>query len=208
MTDHHDSGDRLDFSADLLGDAGLHIVGTVADVDAAGEVTTSQVLLIPRRNMRIVEGVLAELAKSKGCEVDSIDYTDLVDEPDARVARLVGLLKEEEGPVILVGSSMGGYVSLVASESQTVAGLFLLAPALQMPGYEKQHYRSKAKRIEIVHGWSDDICDPQHSIDYAKAAGAELHLIEGDHRLNSSLDEVLILFAGFLDHGLDVLEVS
>jgi predicted esterase len=150
--------------------------------------------------------VLAELAKSKGCEVDSIDYTDLVDEPDGRVARLVGLLKEEEGPVILVGSSMGGYVSLVASENHKVAGVFLLAPALQMPGYERQAYQSKAKRIEIVHGWGDDICDPQHSIDYAKTAGCELHLIEGDHRLNSSLDEVLVLFAGFLDHLFEVLE--
>ncbi len=143
--------------------------------------------------------MLAELAQSKGCEVDSIDYTDLVDEPDARVARLVGLLKEEEGPVILVGSSMGGYVSLVASESQKVAGVFLLAPALQMPGYEKQRYHSKAQRIAIVHGWSDDICDPQHSIDYARQVGCSLHLVDGDHRLNSSLAQVLVLFGGFLD---------
>ena len=146
--------------------------------------------------------MLAELAQSRGCAVDSIDYTDLVDEPDARVRRLLEVLNQETDPVILVGSSMGGYVSLVASEQQAVTGVFLLAPALQMPGYERQSYQSKAKRIEIVHGWSDDVCPIEHSIKYAQGANCELHLIEGDHRLNSSLDEVLSLFALFLDHVL------
>lgn len=67
---------------------------------------------------------LAKLAKGRGHEVDSIDYTDLVDQPDARVARLVALLKKASDPVILVGSSMGGYVSLVASESVDVDAVF------------------------------------------------------------------------------------
>ncbi len=54
---------------------------------------------------------MADLAESKGCEVDSIDYTDLVDEPDARAERLIAVLQQETGPVILVGSSMGGVCS-------------------------------------------------------------------------------------------------
>ena len=35
--------------------------------------------------------------------------------------------------LILVGSSMGGYVSTVASVSLKPAGLFLMAPAFYMP---------------------------------------------------------------------------
>jgi predicted esterase len=147
---------------------------------------------------------LAALAHGRGCEVDSIDYTDLVAAPDARVERLVSVLKAEEGPVVLVGSSMGGYVSLVASEQVAVKGVFLLAPALQMPGYEKQRYDSKAGRIALVHGWSDNICDPQHSIAYAHQANCTLHLVNGDHRLNSSLPQVLVLFAGFLDELFEI----
>jgi alpha/beta superfamily hydrolase len=141
---------------------------------------------------------MADLAESRGCEVDSIDYTDLVDEPDARAERLIAVLQQETGPVILVGSSMGGYVAMVASEQCAVQGLFLLAPALQMPGYERQSYASKAKRIEIVHGWGDDVIPPEHSIEYARQADCSLHLISGDHRLNSSLDTVLELFGLFL----------
>ena len=47
-------------------------------------------------------------------EVDSIDYTDTYD-PDLRVERLVSILKNAKEKCILVGSSMGGYVSLMAS---------------------------------------------------------------------------------------------
>ena len=37
---------------------------------------------------------LASIASEHGCEVDSVDYTDLKD-PDQRVERLLGLLKKE-----------------------------------------------------------------------------------------------------------------
>ena len=57
---------------------------------------------------------LAAIAGEHGCEVDSIDYTDTYD-PDLRVERLVSILKDEKEKCILVGSSMGGYVSLMAS---------------------------------------------------------------------------------------------
>ena len=58
---------------------------------------------------------LSEIAGQQECGVESIDYTDLMD-PDLRVERLLTVLAKEAGDFILVGSSMGGYVSLVASE--------------------------------------------------------------------------------------------
>lgn len=141
---------------------------------------------------------LAVIAQKKGFDVESIDYTDCND-PDLRVERLIEVLKNETDVYLLVGSSMGGYVSLVASNQVKAKGLFLLAPALYMPGYKRQTYQKNCGHIEVVHGWSDDVIPFEHSIRFAKENNCSLHLIPGDHRLNSSIDAVEILFDGFLD---------
>jgi predicted esterase YcpF (UPF0227 family) len=143
---------------------------------------------------------LANIAKGHGCSVDSIDYTDILD-PDLRVERLLKALKVVEEDVLLVGSSMGGYVSLVVSEQVNVKGLFLLAPALYMDGYNKQTY-CQYPNVEIVHGWSDDVIPVENSIQFAKSNDCSLHLISGDHRLNTSLEVVEPLFLQFINANL------
>ena len=141
---------------------------------------------------------LADIAKAKNCEVDSIDYTGLMD-PDQRVELLeMAIQKETSQPICLVGSSMGGYVSTVASSRFECAGLFLLAPALFIEGYGHQTYSSKARTVSIVHGWDDDIIPVENSFRFAQTMKCSLHLIAGDHRLNSSIDEVATLFDNFL----------
>ena len=130
---------------------------------------------------------LASIASEHGCAVDSIDYTDSHD-PDQRVERLVGLLKNEEDGFILVGSSMGGYVSLVASDTVETHAVFLLAPALYISNYKRQQYCPTHKYLEIVHGWSDEVIPVENSIKFAKEADGTLHMIQGDHRLNSSIE--------------------
>ena len=139
---------------------------------------------------------LANIASAHGYSVESIDYSDILD-PDLRVERLINILKDEEDDFLLVGSSMGGYVSLVAAEQVNAKGVFLLAPALLMPGYQKQVYSANTD-VEIVHGWSDDIIPPENSIQFAKMIDCSLHLISGDHRLNSSIEVVAKLFTQFL----------
>lgn len=139
---------------------------------------------------------LAAIATEHGCGVESIDYTDLPD-PDRRVERLITLLEIEEDDFLLVGSSMGGYVSLVASERVKAKGVFLLAPALFMQGYKQQTY-CNTTNVEIVHGWSDDIIPPQNSIKFAQSINGSLYLIHGDHGLNASIAVVEKIFAQFL----------
>lgn len=139
---------------------------------------------------------LAAIATGLGCQVDSIDYTDTHD-PDKRVERLVGILKSEDQPCVLVGSSMGGYVALMAAARVETHAVFLMAPALYMRGYEED-YPSSLKHLEIVHGWDDDIIPAEHSIRYAREADCTLHLISGDHPLNTSIEVVEGLFEGFL----------
>ena len=140
---------------------------------------------------------LVAMAEDMDCAVESVDYTDTMD-PDLRVERLLEVLADETDDFVLVGSSMGGYVSLVASETVSAKAVFLMAPALYMPGYERRAYRSRCSHIEIVHGWSDDVIPPENSIRYAKEADCALHLIGGDHALNGSLEVVAGLFEGFL----------
>jgi len=141
---------------------------------------------------------LARIAEGMGCAVVSIDYTDLMD-PDLRVERLLEVLAREEDSFVLVGSSMGGYVSLLASAAVDAKAVFLMAPALYMPGYEGQQYRSRSSHIEIVHGWADDVIPAEHSIRYAKEYDCTLHLISGDHALNSSIELVAELFTQFIE---------
>jgi len=141
---------------------------------------------------------LAALAESSGYTVDSVDYRGIA-APDDRVAILQEILADEEGEIVLVGSSMGGYVSLAATEKFEASGIFLLAPALFIPGYDRQSFRLDHHRLEIVHGWADEIIPNENSIRFAREANATLHLIAGDHRLIDSLETVMTLFSSFLD---------
>lgn len=148
---------------------------------------------------------LAKLAEARGCDIESIDYRDCMD-PDLRVERLLTHLRAETQDFILVGSSMGGYVSLVASAAVQTRALFLIAPALYTPSFQVQHYASTAAHIDIVHGWSDDVIPVQNSIDYAREADCSLHLISGDHPLNTSIEMVEVLFEQFLQRVLSLAD--
>ena len=80
-----------------------------------------------------------------GFQEESLDYTGIED-PETRVAMLDRRLADETSAVILAGSSMGGYVSTVAASKRPVSGLFLLAPALHMPGCLTGEFRLASPR--------------------------------------------------------------
>jgi len=142
---------------------------------------------------------LAAIAEQIGASVLSPDYSDLLD-PDARVARLLALPLPDHDRLILVGSSMGGYVSTVASQSLKPVGLFLMAPAFYIPGYAVQDPHPCAARTCVAFGWGDDVIPVEHGIRFAQAHKADLHLLDSDHRLNSVLPELGELFGLFLSH--------
>ncbi len=145
---------------------------------------------------------LAEEATNEGLAAESIDYRGLA-HPGARVDRLRAHLERLDEPVVLAGSSMGGYVSSVVASERPVAGLFLLAPALFVGGdYEVRDHRPKAPAITVVHGWEDELIPWRHSVDFARENGATLHLLPDGHRLNANLDDLAVLFQLFL-HGLE-----
>lgn len=139
---------------------------------------------------------LAKVAENLGFMVHSIDYQDLTS-PEDRVERLVDIVSQQTDTVILVGSSMGGYVSLVAGERTKVAGVFLLAPALHMPDYQVQHYNFDGA-VNIVHGWQDDVVPVGNTIRYANASCANLLLVHDTHSLPNSMANISPFFRNWL----------
>jgi pimeloyl-ACP methyl ester carboxylesterase len=141
--------------------------------------------------------VMASAARDLGCQVDSIDYQGIAD-PVERVQKLIDTCEEINERLILVDSSMGGHVATAAADKVGAIGLFVLAPAYFMPGYE--HLTPGAPRMpfEIVHGWHDDVVPVDNSIRYARACGATLHLVNGDHRLTANIDEITDWFCRFI----------
>ncbi|MGB5256097.1 MAG: hypothetical protein WBN44_02505, partial [Woeseiaceae bacterium] len=132
---------------------------------------------------------MAECAKRLGCKVDSIDYQGISD-PTDRVNKILRECAHIEDTLILVGSSMGGHVATAAATQLGAAGLFVLAPAYYMPGYESLTPPAPAIPICIVHGWHDDIVPVDNSIRFARSCSATLHLVDGDHRLTKNIDEI------------------
>ncbi len=143
---------------------------------------------------------LAEVAKQRGYQVESIDYRDLSN-PDQRVERLSAALQDDTH-TLLVGSSMGGYVSAVTAMDKMVDGVFLLAPAFYLEGYRRQEIQCLTSNVHIVHGWQDDIIPYQHSVTFARQQKSTLHLLSGDHRLNAALPIILPIFDQFLQQSV------
>jgi alpha/beta superfamily hydrolase len=141
---------------------------------------------------------MAEVAEAAGWAVDSIDYQGMAD-PHDRVEKLVAYCAQEEVPPLLVGSSMGGFVANAAASRVRARGLFLLAPAFYVPGYEEFMPEHPDCRTQIVHGWRDDVVPWQGSVRYGSETGAGLLLVDGDHRLTANIDLINRLLLDFLD---------
>ena len=150
---------------------------------------------------------LAALATDLGCSYESVDYRDLPDHPDRRVERLIGRVKGCDDDIILVGSSMGGYVSVAAAcelaehkndSQQRVKGLFLMVPAVYLPGYGRQDFSAELPAMCIVHAWGDDIVPYEHSLRLAQQHQADYHVFKGGHRLSEPLEQVKQVFLNFL----------
>jgi len=132
---------------------------------------------------------MSERVKALGCNVDSIDYQGIAD-PTERVEKLIRECSGISEPLVLVGSSMGGHVATAAADALNAAGLFVLAPAYYMEGYEDLTPLPPSMPIAIVHGWHDDIVPVENSIRYARECSASLYLVDGDHRLTDNIEAI------------------
>ncbi len=138
---------------------------------------------------------LAQVAERLSFEVMSPDYSQ-TQNPDERVSMLLAL-RPRARRLVLVGSSMGGYVSAMACAALAPQALFLMAPALYFAGWDAEP-QGVPKHCSVVHGWHDDVVPVERSLRFAQSRGTELHLLDADHTLNARIATVEQLFEDFL----------
>jgi len=141
--------------------------------------------------------IMASLASSLDCHVSSIDYQG-IKEPQDRVAKLIKECSDIPEPICLVGSSMGGFVATAAAYDVKAIGLFVLAPAYFIQGFDHSLIKSIDIPMEIVHGWNDNIVPVENSIRYAQSQHAKLHILDGDHGLTDNIQEINNYFKTFI----------
>lgn len=140
---------------------------------------------------------LAEVAKEYGLTMEAPDFSE-TENADDRVAQLLDMLKEQESPAVLAGSSMGGYVATAAAKQIDTAGLFLLAPAFYLPGYAEHVFSNMPPFVTVIHGWNDEVVPVDNSIKFARSHKADLHILNDNHRLEKSTERLRAIFNRFL----------
>lgn len=147
---------------------------------------------------------LAALAESLGWATQRPDYgaddargnTDCV---APRIARLRATIKALDEPPLLVGSSMGAFVSGLVSLDVPVAGLLLLATPIDIPGYARTFDLRPGVPTVLIHGWRDEICPLAGVYDFASQRKLSLLLVDDDHRLGSSMATIAAQLRSMLD---------
>lgn len=115
-----------------------------------------------------------------------------------RVEVLEPILLGDDPPRIVVGSSYGGLVALVAAiraseAGRPIAGLVLCAPALgrKEPPADTMDLVAPVPTV-VVHGTRDSICPIDLSRDFAaRSELADLIEVDDEHRLADSVDAVV-----------------
>jgi alpha/beta superfamily hydrolase len=138
---------------------------------------------------------LAMIAKELGFSYDSLDYSGL--NKEQRVSKLLDNLPKDK-KIILVGSSMGGWVATRVSEIVNITGLFLMAPAINFMDYSALKPNVNNDNLFIVHGWHDTIIPLEGSINFSKDLKCSLLIVDDDHRLNDKINIIGENFRNFL----------
>ena len=140
---------------------------------------------------------LSSVARDAGWQASCLDYSHTMD-PALRLEQLLAACAGETRPLVLAGSSMGAWVAAEAAQRLRAQGVFLMAPAVYMPGYPSQEPVVPGEHTEIVHGWDDEVIPYEHAVRFARLRQCTLHLMPGDHRLSGRIPLLCELFGAFL----------
>jgi pimeloyl-ACP methyl ester carboxylesterase len=145
--------------------------------------------------------MLRQVAEKYGFTTAALDYTRCLNANERIQLLRAFVATQNTESLVLVGSSMGGYISTVLATDYQAAGLFLLCPALYMPDgeYEVQEYHPLCKSIEIIHGWEDEVVPYENSIRFGHQTKAVVNLVADNHRLQNSYAFIEKRFTNFLE---------
>jgi predicted alpha/beta-hydrolase family hydrolase len=148
---------------------------------------------------------MAAAAEALGFSSERPDYLDLDRSKDpARIAdRLARLLEHCRAAraagcarLVLGGSSMGAFISGLASLEVAVDGLYLLAPPVRIEGFRE--LAAAKVPTAILHGWDDELIPAAEVVAWAAPRRDELVLVNDGHRLADHVDYGAQAFARFL----------
>lgn len=139
---------------------------------------------------------LAARARELGYSVESVDYRG-IDSVEVRLDKLLTACAALPAQPVLVGSSLGAFLAAAASRRVGAARLFLMAPAVDLPGLPVLPEMA-ACPTTVVHGWRDEVVPVEKGIALASAQQGTLHLVDDDHRLHASLPRIVAWFDEFL----------
>lgn len=149
---------------------------------------------------------LAEVAERFGWTHERPDYSDLDARRDIgplgdvpqRLLRLRALAQAASGrgSLVMVGSSLGAYISARISLEVPTEALFLMAPPLTMGPLPVLD--APAVPISIVHGWDDELIPAMAVAEWAKSRRARLLMVDDSHRLTANVQTSADAFAALL----------
>lgn len=145
---------------------------------------------------------MAQVAEAMGWTTERPDYRDIdatrdVREIATRLKRLVDAARTAPQPLVLAGSSMGAYISALATFEVDCIGLFLMAPPIALPGYPTT-LAARDLPTTVIHGWHDELIPAADVVLWAKQRSDHLILVDDEHRLTAHVDFVAQEFGRFL----------
>jgi predicted alpha/beta-hydrolase family hydrolase len=146
---------------------------------------------------------LAAVAESLGWRTQRPDYRaddtrGLAGSVASRIARLRATIESLGSPPLLVGSSMGAFVSGLASVDAPVAGLLLLATPSEIPGYARSFDLRPGVPTMLIHGWRDEVCPLAGVQAFAARRRLPLLVLDDNHRLTDSMEAITVQFRWML----------
>jgi predicted alpha/beta-hydrolase family hydrolase len=147
---------------------------------------------------------LARVAESLGWSTLRPDFRDVdargyAGSVGPRIERLVAAMRDAPRPLVLVGSSMGAFVSGLASLEAPCEGLFLIALPMDIPECPRRFAAADGVRGMLVHGWRDELCAPDAALAFARARSMPALMLDGDHRLADHVAYIERQFRWFLE---------
>ncbi len=144
---------------------------------------------------------MADAAEAAGWRAVRPDYLEFDRGRDeaAVAGRIEHLLTYVEPgvPLVLAGSSLGAFISALASLRTNTVGLFLIAPPPFMHWFS-QPLAAASVPTTIVHGWKDELIPVEPVLEFARARAARLHLVDDSHRLAAHVEQCAEWFGQFL----------
>ena len=146
---------------------------------------------------------LATVAEQLGWRALRPDYRDEdklghAGSVQPRVQKLVATAHATQSPLVLAGSSMGAFVSGLASLQVPCAGVFLVALPTMIPRWSERFDVANVPAM-LVHGFNDELCPVSAAAAFANARRIPTLLLPDNHRLSNHVAQIAQQFQLFLE---------